>query len=283
MHVVTKILVVFCAVLSLLLAALTMAYAANAGEVRAAFKAEEAQKLAAIAVKDDVVSQANSQRADDQKKTDAATQLANGRQAEITNLQAERTELRTQVEQLKAASEGINNRIVQLSAAVDTQAEIIKNYRDEVTKLRDEGLAASRREIELVDRINDLESQVEVTTANVRALKEQLAEAQLALQTAKDGGNKAGDGVIIAAGPLIQARVLEVFRSPAGEAMAVISEGSNRNIKKNMELNITRGDQFIGTLMVVTVEPQKAVGKINTFGKPVEVKPQDMILSRLQQ
>src|SRR5436190_4155020 len=40
-HIVTKILIVFCSVLSLLLAALTMAYAANANVLRASIKSEQ--------------------------------------------------------------------------------------------------------------------------------------------------------------------------------------------------------------------------------------------------
>ena len=48
MHIVTKILVVFCAVLSLLLAALTMAFASNAQALRDNYKNAENEKIAAI-------------------------------------------------------------------------------------------------------------------------------------------------------------------------------------------------------------------------------------------
>jgi hypothetical protein len=285
-HVVTKILVVFCAVLSLLLAALTMAYAANAGEIRKAYKTEVDLRLAAEAAKKDAESQRALLVSEYELKLRERDSAVEQREALVKNLQGERAELKTQVEQLKAAAESNNNRLIEISSTASTQAELIKVYRDEVTRLRDESLTASRREIDLVDRINDLESAREVLEQTARALREQLHEAQVAAQTAATGGRPASAGAgtpFVNPGPLITARVTEVFKTPAGEDMVVINEGSNRDIQKNMDMSIVRGaDQFIAKLIIVSVEPQRAVGRVEWLNrKPGEIKPQDRVLSRL--
>jgi chromosome segregation ATPase len=283
-HVVTKILIVFCAVLSLLLAALTMAYASNAGEIRSNYKAEEAARITSETALKDGISQWETERAKLQTDLVNANNAVGDSEARVKGLEAERTELRTQLEQAKAAGEAVGNRIVQLTAATNTQAEEIKLYHDEVTKLRDDGLKASRREIELVDHINDLEAAREVLEQTVRAVREQLAEVQLAMQNIKSGNaNDQGNEPFVHTGQLISARVLNIQKSKAGETLAEISEGSNRDIKPNMRMNIVRGDQFLGDLIILTVDPQRAVGRIVKLDpKAPDVQPQDRVLSSLQ-
>ncbi|MBC7772456.1 MAG: hypothetical protein H7210_08190 [Pyrinomonadaceae bacterium] len=278
MHVVTKILVVFCAVLSLLLAALTMSYASNASAIRASYQQLEQDLINAKAAKDDVQSSVQNMQSNHEKEMAKLAGLVSSKEKEVTDLEAKRSELRTQVEQEKAKAEGIANRIAQLAATSDTLSQMNKSYRDEVTKLRDDTLAANRREIELVDRIRDLDGQREVLEQTARALREQLRETQLAMET-KASGDGSSTGVFEHTGAAIFARVLEVGKLPSGEDLITISEGSNRDIKPNMLLNITRGDQFIGTMVILTVDPQRSVGKVRL--KKSDIQPQDLVLSSL--
>lgn len=283
MHVVTKILLVFCAVLSLLLAALTMAYAANAGEVRAGYRAMELEKLAAQAARDDLQSQWDRRETELRDKVSAANQAMLNFQNENGALQTQRTELRTQLEQAKAEATAAANRIVGLSGTANTQADLIKVYRDEVTGLRDDMVKGARRSSELVDRINDLESQLEVREQNARALQEQLKEVQLALQQAQSGTGvtRGADQPFEHVGTPIFARVLEVFKSPNNDDLVTLSEGSNRNIKPNMLMNIKRGDKFIAKLIIITVEPNRAVGRVDKLGQDVTVQADDEVVSTL--
>lgn len=283
MHVVTKILLVFCAVLSLLLAALTMAYAANAGEIRNGYRAMEQEKLAAIAAEADLRSQWAFAMAESDAKTKAARDKVDALEKEKADLQAQRTELRTQLEQAKAETQAIANRIVELVGTVGTQAEVLRVSNDELTRLRDDMMKSSRREIELVDHINDLEGQREVLDQTARALQEQVKESQLALQAAQAGDRVGTDATqpYESTGPLILARVLDVFKSPAGEDMVVISEGSNRGVKQNMLMSVKRGDSFLAKLVIVSVEPNRAVGKIDKLGRDVAIQSNDQVLSSL--
>ena len=289
MHIVTKILIVFCAVLSLLLAALTMAYAANANILKASIRTEQTLKQAAMADASQQVSQAGLLNADQGKTIVSLNDMIASKEKDIANLTGERTQLRTEVQRSQADADRATSQIQQLNATGQTQAALIKSYRDEVTALREGGLATERRSIELQDKINDLSSQREVLEQNARALKEQLEELKLAnstlAQNAASGGvtnlaSKSGSTPRELPGPIVRARVSEIFRSPAGDDMVVISEGSNRGLKENIQMNISRGDAFIASIVLTRVDPTKAVGRV-TF-KPGSISVDDTVLSRLE-
>lgn len=288
MHIVTKVLIVFCAVFCLLLSALTVSYASNADKLAKALRDEEAARLAAEAAASTELAKLGQERATFQLQIEALNNTIRAREQTIDSLQREQTNLRTEKEEAVAAAAAIRNRIDQLVATVDNQATIIKGYRDEVSALRTEQLAANRREIDLVDRINDLESQTEVLEQTARALREQLAEAQMALQTAMASGGGAGaataarGGVFESTGPLIRGRITQIEKTPAGFDLAVIDVGSQSGIQENMLLNIVRGGTFVGTMVITRADPRQAVGRIELVRSDAKVQPNDVVLSRLQ-
>jgi hypothetical protein len=290
-HVVTKILVVFCAVLCLVLSAVTIAMAANVDRIRASYRSMEAEKLAAQKEASSQLAGLADTKSKFEKDLDALRQDRDGARNQVSSLQAERTSLRADLERATAETASIKNQISQLGATADTQAALIKNYRDEVSQLREQSLAASRREIELVDRVNELESQREVLEQNARALKEQLEEAKLSMsgqsvasgQVAPSSGSAAFTAMPREfTGPLVRASVTEVFRSPTGDDMVVIDQGSNRGLRENTLMHVVRaGDQFIGSITLITVEPARSVGRLNTFGRGTAAVNGDVVLSRL--
>ena len=284
MHVVTKILIVFCAILSLILAALTMAFATNASVIRKSVGDEQARRIAAetaVASNAQQWAQEKLGWADVRSGLEASEAAARN---DVSKLQAERTDLRARLEASQADAAAIRNQIAQLGATTDTQAALITAYRDEVTSLRTAMLNSNKKEIELVDRINDLESAREVLEQSARALKEQLEELKLVNQSLQQNGGVASATAATnipreLPGPLVRARIVETFRSPAGEEMVVLDEGSNRGIKENISMNVTRGDQFIAGIVITTVEPGRSVGRV-TLGK-MAVSRDDVVLSRL--
>lgn len=285
MHIVTKVLIVFCAVFCLLLSALTVSYASNADKVAKALRDEESARLAAEAAAATELAKLGEERTSYQLQIEKLNSTILARDQVINDLQREQTTLRTAKEEAVAAAAAIRNRIDQLVATVDNQATIIKGYRDEVSALRTDQLAANRREIELVDRINDLQSQTEVLEQTARALREQLAEAQQAVQTAMSTGGSPGQartGPFESTGPLVRGRIREVLQSPAGGNLAVIDVGSQSGVQENMLMNITRGGQFVGTMVITKADPRQAVGRIQFVSGGQQVSENDVVLSRLQ-
>ncbi|MBX3387354.1 MAG: hypothetical protein KF768_12355 [Phycisphaeraceae bacterium] len=282
----TKILVVFCAILSLLLAALTMAYAANADALRKAYKNEQSARIAAEVSSKMEVTQAAERHAKDQSGlVSLQNELSNKEQA-LSNLRAENSRLNAENEQLKGQIAAGQSQFQQITALGETQAALIRQYSEEIRTLRDDLVSGAQREIELVDRINELESIREVLEQNQRALREQLEESRLALLQAQQGGlaNGLGTAAIVRenVGPLIRARVVETFSSPTGD-MVVISEGANRGVRENTRMHIVRGSQFIGSIVITAVEPTKSAGRIELLNDSARVQRDDTVLSRLTQ
>lgn len=279
MHTVTKVLVVFASVLCVLLAALTMAYSVNVDRVTGDYQAERDRRLQAETSATDLVGQAQAKLQEKEQELAALNANFTNLKTQIATLEAERAQLVTGVRAAEAARDAIVAQVAQVQASNNTLVEINKSYAGEVTSLRDSELARSRREIELVDRINDLESQLEVRTASVRALQEQLAEANRALQSA-------GPGRTTTQSPdspyrpsiAINGRVLNVGKDPAtGKPMATINVGANDQVRENMELVITRNGNFVANLVVTKTDLQWSMGRIDALGKQVTIQPGDTV------
>jgi hypothetical protein len=288
-HIVTKILMVFCAVLSLVLAALTMAFAANAGALKASINAERNSANAAKAAATAVIGEAKDAAQAQATRVSAMQNELAQAQARIATLQSENTELHSQVSKAQADAQSLLNQASGDRATVQTQAKLISNYRDEVTSLRSSMLEGDKRNIELTDKINDLSSAREVLEQNARALKEQLEETKLTLQAAQQAGGGSGGIVDMAnrvgaprelPGPLVRAHVTETFKSASGDDMVVINEGSNRGLKDGVKMNVLRGDAFIASIALTTIEPTRSVGKV-LKGATGPVQNGDTVLSRL--
>ncbi len=135
-----------------------------------------------------------------------------------------------------------------LAASNDTLATLSKSYREEVTKLRENELVSNRHQIELVDRINDLESQLEVATASQRSLQEQLAEANRSLQAAGGAirvGDTATGGDPYKPAFSVTGKVISTGKDVTGKDTATINLGTNNRIRENMLLSVVRGEKFI--------------------------------------
>ena len=289
MHTSTKFLIVLCSLLAVLLAAMTITYAANADRIVDSVRSERLARAAAESEARASVCAATQENATLQETNRSLRALQTQLEAKITSLESERATLRSDKEQAQSAAQTIRNRIDQLAATAETQAKVIQGYRDQVLALQAEQLAGSRREIELVDRLNDLESQREVLDSTARTLREQLAEAQQALQAAAGGAGMVAAKDVAAGEPFepkgldVRCRVLDVFMSPAGQEMALIDAGSNSGLRENMKLTIARdGGTFVANVIITKVDPRQAVGRIDKLGRSVTVQKGDTVFAQVK-
>lgn len=289
MHWVTKVFIVGAAVLSVLLAALVMAYSVNVKELRDDHANLVAARLNAEASLQSQSTQVSAERAKLQGMIDAKENEAALLRQANAQLQAENSTARTDKLRAEANVDSITQKIAQLSETAKTQMSLIEKYRDEVTALREEDLKFRRREIALVDRNNDLEAQKEVLTSQARALDEQVHELRAIIESLKNG-----DGTAIASDqaprPLttFRGRVTEVKRDPvSGDLMAQINLGTNDGVKERMELWLARDNStLLGKLTVIKTDLRTAVGRIDTLGikdpstkKSYNIQPEDEVYS----
>ena len=286
MHTVTKVLVVFAAILCVVLSALTMAYAVNADRISGDYLAEKDRRTAAETARTTDASQQRDELQQKQAQLDAAnTQIA---QLLVENRRyaAEKTDLITRVSRAEAEHASVLQKIDQLAATNQTQAKVIESYSNEVTSLRDNELRYRREAIQLSDRIADLSSQNEVLEQNTRALQEQLTSAhENAAGMAAGAVNPAGGRDTTPRVPSVRVdgRVTRVEKAAAtGDTLAQINLGTNNQVRDNMRLYVTRAGQYLADIVIVKADQRESVGRVLTHGRAVEVRADDVVTSVLR-
>lgn len=286
MHLVTKVLVVFGAILSIFLSALTIAYTSNAEALRKGFDDLKAKSSAL---------QANLTAAEGRNTADltGALREAESARGERNKLVQESIALKNEVAKLladkQAAQVSRDEALSQnntLSEASRANATLIQSLTEELRGLRKVVAEGAKRETELVGRVNELDRDRTVLQQETRAMREQLAEARRALEQAQSGGASAAAGgkataVEAVSGPRVVTKVRELVSSPAGAELVVIPEGSNAGLRENTLMTIVRGTQFIANLVIVKVDANESVGRVEKLGRDVKVQVDDVVLSRL--
>lgn len=279
-HVVTKILIVLAALLSVLLAALTMAFSFNADRITTAYKDQALLNQALRDASGAQIAEAGAREREAREQLEAQTQLVRDLQRQLAEQRQALVNLETRARAAEVARDTMQQQMGQFRETVSSLTSLVAVQREEVSGLRQQELALRRRSIELEDRNSELVGQLEVLSQDLRAVRELLAQTQLERETVAVAGPGAAD---VVAGPLIQGRVLEVMRDRATGGMLVrISVGANDRVRDNMTLNVVRGNQFVGKITILTTDLQYAVGKFDPVGQPTQVAVDDMVLSRLR-
>jgi hypothetical protein len=283
-HIVTKILIVFGAILCILLSALTVSLAGNTEAVRGAYAAERDAKIAAQA-------ELAVERSESAKLTAAAAvekeplvRVAQEAEAKLRALETERNTLKAEKSEAQGQVDTLRNQFNELTVTTQTQASLVKSLKDELDASRKASLDTAKQLAEVIERLNESERLRGVLDQTARSLREQLEETKLASAA---GGAAAGAPAsssvaraVELAGARVSGRIVRTFKSPAGEEMASVNIGSGTGLKVNTKLNIVR-DGFVASLVITAVDVSESVGRIEKLGREVEVRADDLVLSRL--
>lgn len=287
MAILTKVLVLCAAVLSLFLSALVIAYSVNTDRILADRDAQVARSQVAEGNAAAAATQASErERIYTQEKAAMVNQLGD-RDSKLRELERVNTELLQAKTRAEQELQAITLKIAELGETVKTQATLLVGYRDEVAALRKNELRFREQAVQSDDRVSDLESQNEVLTQSVRALREQLEEARLA----REGGG-ASFGMVgvsrttepfVDTGLTVSGSVDSVSTDPStGATLVRINLGSNDRIRENQKLFISRGNQFVANLIIVKTDLRFAIGRVDTLSRNVTVQSGDQVASRLQ-
>jgi uncharacterized protein (DUF3084 family) len=276
----TKVLVVFVAVLGLMLSSLTMAFAVNVSRIKDELVNERDRRIAVEASFEDQIRSAGEERdriADEkaalaEDNADLRSRI-NGFEAQIAQLNNDKRIAEDGLSSLGAKISGLSESVKTLSAQNEA-------YRIEVIDLRQAELDSKTTQIQLVDRINELEAQQEVLQQDRRALLERVTELQDTIARADEGDTGVGDAI----GPAIAGRVVETRKEDStGMVFARINVGANDNVRDGMRFSVVRNDrEFAGFLTITKTDLQWAVGRFDDFGQGTVVNEGDMVLSRIE-
>ncbi len=259
MHILTKFFVFIAAILSVLLAGLSIAYTFNANEIATQMQRAKAQANAAVA-------EANANLATSEQRVSGLqsdltvrdTQLAE-RDTRIVRLESDLSNLSADIAALEAERATYSTRIDEFTTLISTAQSLDAARAEELRALRDDLLTFARREIELTDRINDLVSQLEVSQATVRSLQETIVQ----LQEGGDAGGDPSDRNPIAPDGF-RARVTDVRADGAGRTLVAIDAGSSDGLRQGTRLSVSDQSGFVAVIVIDQVNLNTASGYVDS-------------------
>jgi septal ring factor EnvC (AmiA/AmiB activator) len=289
-HVLTKVFVVIAALLSILLAGMVIVHTSNTDKVRADYQAELARRLATDSALQTASAQGGSEKSRLMDQIQQAQNDRNELQQQMTNLASERSKLLADLNRALAEKTTSESKIGELTETARTQSTLIASMREELGTIRGSETSSRKKLLDAEDRINDLTSKNDVLTQNIRALQEELAERNRALQVAGTQAASGAAGLVsgsapqpfVYSGPRIVGRVESVSRdSASGRTLAKITVGSNDRVSNNMLLRIVRDNEFVANLVVSNTDLSFSVGAVDFLGRSVDVREGDMVVSRI--
>lgn len=281
MHILTKVFVLFAAVLSIMLSALTISYTINTDQIVSNYN--DAQEAAETARTSLAAQSARHGSVVQNKDTEIASLRAQIAATTNTMHEIERNaaQLESDVRTAQADAAAANRRVQGALEATKAQALIIEAYKNEVSILRDNELATRGQLLELEERLSDVTSISEVHVATIRALREQL-EGQKTGSTAVAAGEIDPTTARELPGAIIRGSVQSVaFDSDSGRYICQINLGENDRMSRGVKVNIVRDNMFIGELIITRTDLNVATGFVYNMTPNTIVRQGDEIKSRL--
>lgn len=259
MHILTKFFVFIAAILSVLLAGLSVAYTFNAGEITSQISQAKARETAARSAAETSLLDSERRSADLKSANSALQSTIAERDSRINQLEQRLSSLSTEISRLESQQETYSTRIDEFTTLIATAQSLDAARAEELRDLRDSLLSYARREIDLSDRINDLVSQLEVSQATVRSLQETIVQIQEGGEPGRADSTRrpiAPDG--------FRATVTDVRTDGSGRVLVAIDAGSSDGLREGTALSVSDTSGFVAVIVIDTVNINNAAGYVDT-------------------
>lgn len=271
MHSVTKFLMAFAAVLSILLSAMVIAYAANTDRILQDYGNEQAGRRTAEAALTAAGAQWTTDRGNIMADLNSHKLLIQQRDGQLAELENERASLRNERADAQRARDSFKARVDEFAEIIKTNQAIIDRYSQEVSELRRNELAFRTQKLETEERLANLLGSVEVLQANNRVLTEQM----VALQNKGNAGSApTGNTGIIAYTPpqQITGRVESVkLDSGSGKTLIQLNVGSNTGVRDGMLFRVVRSGQWIANVVVRKADLAFSIAEVELLSGDIQV------------
>ncbi len=284
MHIVTKFLVILAAILAITLSGMTIAYTSNASAVADALQTKENQLSASKSAVNELTARSGAEKESLIQKNSALENQISTLQAQIASYQTDNARLSTEVSDQKTASALHAAQVDEFTAIAQTYAEVNKAQSGEISDLRTRTLDMARREIELTDRINELEGRLQVAVETNRSLQELNVELRDQLDR---GGNAISGATANSAEGTLRApqnftsSITAIRTDESGNVLIQIAAGTNDRLREDMKLMIVRGG-WLANVILERVDENESVGRVNFLGREgVDIRVGDRVLPTL--
>lgn len=200
-------------------------------------------------------------------------------QARIAKQQAELTAAQAELAQAQATMATLSNAqqvMARTNAAKDDRinqmAEVIQNQLATLGELQKQNADLSRTMIQQKADNRRLTETYLRTTEENKALIQKVAEIEakikqlLAERQAERPDDKPEDEDPAPKGPPIKGSVVNIAKAADDLTLVEINRGTRDGVKIGMQFTVYRGDQFLGTIEITTVDQTASVGKLTLGG-----------------
>ncbi len=283
MHILTKVFVLFAAVLSIMLSALTISYTINTDQIVSNYNdaLEEAEtargSLSAQAARHGII------LTEKNGEIDALRANLSAVTNTMRDIERSAAQLQTDLRTAQADKAAADRRVQGALEATKAQALIIDAYKTEVSSLRNNELVSRERMLELEERLANVVSQGAVLDATIRSLREQIAAFQ------NPGRGDETDTIDIAnatpiGGSVVRGNVQSVaYDADLGRYIVQIDLGENDRMRRNARVHIVRGSDFIADLVITRTDLNVATGIVDNLRAGESVRVNDTVKTRLDQ
>jgi hypothetical protein len=281
MHTITKFLVVLAAVAGIALSSLTIAFAVNNRGVLTDYDRLRAANEALQAREQEASASAQAEADRLRREQDALRQQISASEAELLRLRQEAGDLRRDKLTANQQVTTLQNQISQLNETTRMLTELSDRFAAEVNELRSTELALRQNEIDLLDRIADLQSNNESLTATVRGMREQIAR----MENDEGGTGVAGEGSPDVT-TFVTGQIMETQRDASGATLARVDLGSQDGLARGKRLFIIRNEggsrRLVGHFNVRSADQQFAEGVVDTLGLELTPRRGDIVVSDIR-
>lgn len=299
MSVLTKIFVVLVTFLSVLLVALVVPFVAKTEDFRKQYEDQVTLTAKASASARTLQSEIKSLNEASGERRATAAGMERKLKMEIATSETDLSEAIAEVTLLKAELAQGKVNMDRLAAAAEQSTLLLKSQSEEVNEYRTRFAAAAKRAVELDDRINDLNSQLDSYSRQVQRLKEQSHEWDTELTKLQKMWEEVpqvirqkigGEEVATAGGKepfvpqeAIHGRITDVQQF-GDDKFVEMDIGSIDGVAVNMKFWVHRGGQFVGTVVIVRVDANASAGRLQITAEGVgDIVAGDTVLTGEQE
>ncbi len=180
-------------------------------------------------------------------------------------------------DQLKAKESALATATATLQA---TQANL-SNLTGEVKKLRDEVADAQRETDDQIKKATSLTDKLAIATGQLATLKERNEQLATDVNNAKMLLKGAGTGVNIESP--VDASTVKVsgLIAAVSHTKVELSIGTDDGVRVGQQLDVYRGDKYVGRVKIIDTRPDNSVGAILTEYQQLPIQRGDNVASHL--
>ncbi len=279
----TKAFVVLVTVLSILLVTLVVPFVAQVDQLRA--EVTDAQAISAASeqtireLRAERTAALEAQQAKEQSLNNTINQL----QTQVAQLEGDKTALTAQLAKAESDAQATQAAMIALAESDKAKASLLENYVGQLEDSNGKLVESQTENVQLVDRNNQLQSNLSALERQVRKLREDLVASnqrvnRLEQDVVAGGGSAIGGGgnaVAVAALPSepIYGQITETSQTAAGLTLVTLNVGSTDGIARNQSFVVYRdaagSNEYIATVEIQSVDASQSVASVKSELQPI--------------